>query len=153
MYEATQPGVLRVTGNTGVFVIAVFDIDPGPINIPGLGELCVGLSSARIIEFAGMIPESGYIDLECAIQCDSAYFNTPIYAQAVSFIPKNEELCLSNCSETIFVDTTGICGGSEGCTPGYWKQPQHFDSWPSDLPQDTPFSDIFDDAFPGRWCR
>jgi hypothetical protein len=20
-------------------------------------------------------------------------------------------------------------GGSEGCTPGYWKQPQHFDSW------------------------
>jgi hypothetical protein len=20
-------------------------------------------------------------------------------------------------------------GGNEGCTPGYWKQPQHFDSW------------------------
>ena len=20
-------------------------------------------------------------------------------------------------------------GGGQGCTPGYWKQPQHFDSW------------------------
>lgn len=37
------------------------------------------------------------------------------------------------------VDNLRIChtpppedGGDEGCTPGYWKQPQHFDSWPSD---------------------
>jgi len=41
------------------------------------------------------------------------------------------------------------CGG-EGCTPGYWKQDQHFDSWvgtgydPDDL-----FSSVFEDAFPG----
>lgn len=28
--------------------------------------------------------------------------------------------------------TTEEDGGDEGCTPGYWKQPQHFDSWPSD---------------------
>lgn len=35
------------------------------------------------------------------------------------------------------VDDLRIChtppeGGDEGCTPGYWKQPQHFDSWPTD---------------------
>jgi hypothetical protein len=39
--------------------------------------------------------------------------------------------------------------GGEGCTPGYWKQEQHFGSWtppydPSDL-----FSSVFEDAFPG----
>ena len=37
----------------------------------------------------------------------------------------------------------------EGCTPGYWKQPHHFDSWPAAyLPSDL-FSSVFDDAFPG----
>ncbi len=30
------------------------------------------------------------------------------------------------CSQTITVD---CCQGFGGCTPGYWKQDQHFDSW------------------------
>ena len=40
--------------------------------------------------------------------------------------------------------------GSEGCTPGYWKQAQHFDSWtqPYD-PGDLFVSAGFEDAFPG----
>jgi hypothetical protein len=39
--------------------------------------------------------------------------------------------------------------GGQGCTPGYWKQSQHFDSWPAGvLPTDL-FSSIFEDAFPG----
>jgi cysteine-rich repeat protein len=41
-------------------------------------------------------------------------------------------------------------GGGEGCTPGYWKQPQHFDSYTSPLTPDTLFSDVFEDAFPGK---
>ena len=43
-------------------------------------------------------------------------------------------------------------GGGEGCTPGFWKQKQHFDSWPAPYipsPDGTPFSDVFEDAFPG----
>jgi hypothetical protein len=50
--------------------------------------------------------------------------------------------------------------GSEGCTPGYWKQSQHFDSWtapydPSDLFSATigtradSSTVAFEDAFPG----
>ncbi len=39
-------------------------------------------------------------------------------------------------------------GGGEGCTPGYWKQPQHFDSWTGYAPSDL-FSSVFEDAFPG----
>lgn len=38
----------------------------------------------------------------------------------------------------------------EGCTPGYWKQEHHFDSWPAGyLPGDL-FSAYFEDAFPGK---
>jgi hypothetical protein len=33
-------------------------------------------------------------------------------------------------------------GGGEGCTPGYWKQPQHLDSWVTYLP-----TDFFDTVF------
>lgn len=43
-----------------------------------------------------------------------------------------------------------VTGGGEGCTPGYWKQDQHFDSWPAGyLPTDL-FSKYFEDAFPGK---
>ena len=38
----------------------------------------------------------------------------------------------------------------EGCTPGYWKQCQHFDSWPSPYRPNTLFSAVFDNAFPGK---
>lgn len=27
--------------------------------------------------------------------------------------------------------------GNQGCTPGYWKQPQHFDSYPAGITPDT----------------
>jgi len=39
--------------------------------------------------------------------------------------------------------------GGEGCTPGYWKQPQHFDSWVG-YTQNQLFSSVFEDAFPGK---
>ncbi len=41
-------------------------------------------------------------------------------------------------------------GGGEGCTPGYWKQAHHFDSWPAPYTPGTLFSDVFENAFPGR---
>jgi hypothetical protein len=33
-------------------------------------------------------------------------------------------------------------GGGEGCTPGYWKQPQHLDSWVMYSPEDS-FAEVF----------
>ncbi|HEX9727253.1 MAG TPA: hypothetical protein VGA37_01960 [Gemmatimonadales bacterium] len=39
---------------------------------------------------------------------------------------------------------------AEGCTPGYWKQPQHFDSWTAPYTPGMLFSDVFDDAFSGK---
>lgn len=40
--------------------------------------------------------------------------------------------------------------GGQGCTPGYWKQSQHFDSWTAPYTPNTLFSSVFDDAFPGK---
>ena len=42
--------------------------------------------------------------------------------------------------------------GGEGCTPGYWRQDQHFDSWVGYSPDDL-FSSVFEDAFPGMTLR
>lgn len=48
--------------------------------------------------------------------------------------------------------------GGQGCTPGYWRQEHHFDSWTDYAPTDL-FSSVFDDAFPGEtlldvvWAR
>jgi hypothetical protein len=40
-------------------------------------------------------------------------------------------------------------GGGEGCTPGYWKQEQHFDSWRNPYDPGDAFNTYFDNAFPG----
>jgi hypothetical protein len=40
--------------------------------------------------------------------------------------------------------------GGEGCTPGYWKQGHHFGNWPEGYTPETPFDDVFEDAFPGK---
>jgi hypothetical protein len=39
--------------------------------------------------------------------------------------------------------------GTGGCTPGYWKQSQHFDSWTAPYTPNTLFSSVFENAFPG----
>lgn len=39
--------------------------------------------------------------------------------------------------------------GGEGCTPGYWKQKHHFDSYPSPYTPDMLFADAFGAGFPG----
>jgi hypothetical protein len=33
--------------------------------------------------------------------------------------------------------------GGEGCTPGYWKQPHHFDSWPEPYEPTDLFTEVF----------
>ena len=33
--------------------------------------------------------------------------------------------------------------GTQGCTPGYWKQTQHFDSWPSAYSPGDDFDTVF----------
>lgn len=39
--------------------------------------------------------------------------------------------------------------GGQGCTPGYWKQVQHFGSWTAPYTPTTAFGSVFANAFPG----
>ena len=47
-----------------------------------------------------------------------------------------------------------LCTGGfdeiEGCSPGYWKQSQHFDDWALPYTPTTQFSIVFENAFPGK---
>jgi hypothetical protein len=45
---------------------------------------------------------------------------------------------------------TGEALGTQGCTPGYWKQDQHFWAWTAPYTPATLFSAVFEDAFPGK---
>ncbi|MBI5742197.1 MAG: DUF4215 domain-containing protein [Nitrospirae bacterium] len=61
------------------------------------------------------------------------------------------------CDDGNMVDGDGcssVCatevGQGQGCTPGFWKQSQHFGSWTAPYTPDTPFSSVFEDAFPGK---
>lgn len=49
--------------------------------------------------------------------------------------------CSANCSFEF---------GGQGCTPGYWKQTQHFGSWTAPYTPTTQFSAVFENAFPGK---
>jgi hypothetical protein len=51
---------------------------------------------------------------------------------------------VSDCDESTVVVKSS---GGEGCTPGYWKQTQHFDSWPALYAPTTKFSTVFESAF------
>jgi len=42
--------------------------------------------------------------------------------------------------------------GNGGCTPGYWKQEQHFDSWTTYNPS-TPFLEVFDRYIVIKWSE
>lgn len=50
----------------------------------------------------------------------------------------------------IFKNDTLATPGGRGCTPGYWKQTQHFDSWPSPYTPGQAFGSVFANAFPGK---
>jgi hypothetical protein len=68
----------------------------------------------------------------------------------------------ANASGTGYFSNTGVqasddawvkCGDEpplQGCTPGYWKQSDHFDSWPIPYLPSTKFSAVFGDVIAVR---
>jgi hypothetical protein len=42
-----------------------------------------------------------------------------------------------------------LLDGFGGCTPGYWKQPHHYSSWPAPYTPDTLFASVFGRPIPG----
>jgi hypothetical protein len=62
----------------------------------------------------------------------------------VSGAPVNDDYLTNGLAVTV-----RCASGSVGCTPGYWKQSHHFDSWPDTYDPDQLFSSVFENAFPG----
>ncbi|MGA9117560.1 MAG: SdrD B-like domain-containing protein [Bacteroidota bacterium] len=139
LQEPGEPGIAGVTvkllDGTGAVIATTVTTGDGAYLFTGL---CAGTYGVMVD--ASTLPP-GYIPTACS--------NAP-------GIPGN-----SNCSPSPVVladyqaDRTidfGYCEpqGGEGCTPGYWKQSQHFSSWPAPFTPGTPFSAVFENAFPGR---
>lgn len=47
------------------------------------------------------------------------------------------------------IEGPGNGGGAAGCTPGFWRQSQHYPYWTGYAPTDA-FSSVFANAFPGK---
>jgi hypothetical protein len=149
VYEPDEMFFLNIKGTPGTPSFLLVDLQPGPVPVPGWGVFEVGLTPALLIAPLPPMPDSGCIELCCDFACGSDLIGIPFYFQTVSFDPQTLEPCLSNGATLFVAPDPELCDGTDGCTPGYWKQEQHFDSWPGDYDPDMPFSAVFDDAFPG----
>jgi hypothetical protein len=66
----------------------------------------------------------------------SATFDVPTRTATA---PINSDLVVTVTFENTFTPPTG----NEGCTPGYWKQEHHFDSWPAAYDPSDSFNAVF----------
>ncbi len=100
-------------------------------------------------------PEGEYIALRIDVATDGTEVAiTDVltdYANRVELVEVSPNAMFSNTLEFDFdgsgaVDDIMVCKalerGDEGCTPGYWKQDQHFGNWPV-----NPYSYTFGEAF------
>lgn len=94
---------------------------------------------------AGALRPGEFLSLEhpAGNVCDTytgQYVNT---AHVSTSVPYNKEVLFAEDSDDAWVECGGNQTGGEGCTPGYWKQEQHFDSWSFPYTTDTLFSSVF----------
>ena len=86
----------------------------------------------------------------------NAEFELPPGVTQVEVQAFSEDLALTGNDPASFTWLTAALSvpnerlGGHGCTPGYWKQGHHFADWTAPYDPSDPFSDHFEDAFPGR---
>lgn len=149
LYDVMDVGTLYVSGSPNASGVILFDTVPGPLSIPGIGVLGVGLSQ----NFAWMpitLNSCGSADfIRATFPCDSLEVNNLIYTQAATVNLQAQSVCLSNVAILSVEDINGTCGGCSltGCTPGYWKN--HTSKWgPTGLDKNDDFDLEFGvDAF------
>ena len=104
----------------------------------------------------GEILEFGWLDV--GLTSDIYDFRFEITGGALADLYVNDDIGVRVLSENstfagdCSVDTTGFAKGTigaippilpaEGCTPGYWKQMHHYDSWVNYSPTDS-FASVF----------
>jgi hypothetical protein len=101
-------------------------------DIPAVNVTVTELAPPAGVQFDSLVGTSG---------SEGPFFTTsPTWTVKVNFFH----------DATFTYYNSAIPGGGEGCTPGYWKQEQHFASWPAAYTPGMQFSAVFEDAFPGK---
>jgi hypothetical protein len=149
VYKPDEFWHLDLLGTPGTLSVLLVDIAPGPVFVPDFGTFDLGLSPALIVAWLPPMPDTGELGITCHFPCGAPTVGIPFYMQALSFDVQTFAPCISNSAVLYVEPDADLCAGTDGCTPGYWKQSQHFDSWPIVYTPDTLFSDVFADAFPG----
>jgi hypothetical protein len=140
VYLPGDPINLTITGQPGDVVFLFLSPNPDPLT-----------TSTSPPMLLGTMPSDGILVASCTIHClTPEMYLTSVLVDLAAYDPGTMAgVCITN-EEFIDVALDASCGAAaEGCTPGYWKQSQHFDSWPAPYTPSTLFSDVFDDAFPG----
>ena len=138
-------GDICVDGNDGDWALIMIDSQLGGSTLPYLGGIDIDLGQGPLFNTLFRPLVGGSAKVSCLLDCDNQLLlGVQFYVQAVSLNLTTRDVCVSNVSPLSWDDDCQV-----GCTPGYWRQPHHADSWPAPYTPTTPFSDVFEDAFPG----
>ncbi len=143
-------GGLRVTPGTEVEIARLTVPDPADlectVDVEATNGLSVHLGNNVNVYLNGslLVSLEGVEDESFKFSTDSAGFGSSGQDELVVFVESTVSRRVSHTGRlTVSCDgspptttsgattttTTEPPGGGEGCTPGYWKQPHHFDSW------------------------
>lgn len=146
-------GIVMVIGDTEGFGVEGDSPDGGTITITGFPSE----GETFIDEFKGLDHEGTENPIELFVDGTKVGETTEQGNGSVETVDATDTN-ISTEAEFVFggsgaVDDLVICHtppdrGDEGCTPGYWRQPHHFDSWPSDWTDaegqpDVDFCEVF----------
>jgi hypothetical protein len=153
--ETAGAPVLTVIAALNQIVITVTSPDPSTLGALGAATGCgmpleklgcfIYLNpSTEIFETFFFTDAQGNFTISGSLANDPTLVGVTISIQAALWVDGadvwSNAVCLS------FVCATA---GGSGCTPGYWKQTQHFANWPPQFTPNQLFSSVFNDAFPG----
>lgn len=109
------------------------------------GELTVDITDitqteqASVTELFPLPPFVSFVSLNCEVTLDPDANSSVVIAGATA------DLTLGSGDIAFCRYVNEFNPGDEGCTPGYWKQPQHFGSWTN--PPYDPFTTQLQDVF------
>jgi hypothetical protein len=113
---------LALTDEAGSECVAEVTATNGNSVHPG-HNLNVYLNGALLVTLQGIE------DVPFAISSGSEGFVSSGADELVVFLESTQRRVTSSAGSLTVTCTPEPPQGGEGCTPGYWKQPHHFDSW------------------------
>lgn len=136
-FEATETG-------SGLYDAAFSVAAGGKKTIWSQGDQAMGNSSVTIVELeaAGTQLDSIVVSLYTDSRFTSRQTLTGTRQVTLYDLNNTTDAAVKFYNSEVPPPPPPPSGGTEGCTPGYWRQPQHFDSWVGYQPTDS-FGTVF----------